>query len=151
MGAGINPGCCWGVRSCLISDPNHRLPDQRGHYAALQPERECKNQGTVGVSAVTLMFMDGSLDALLTASVLLLLLCALYLFRRANRPPLPPGPRGLPFGIGNMFDLPKHSPWHDYAQMGERWGAKTTSSYSSFLNPLPTQAISSLSPRLGKP
>ncbi|KAF7342508.1 Cytochrome P450 [Mycena venus] len=67
------------------------------------------------------MFMASSLDALLTASVFLLL-CVLYLLRRANRPPLPPGPRGLPFGIGNMFDLPKHSPWHGYAQMGERWG-----------------------------
>ncbi|KAJ7923837.1 cytochrome P450, partial [Mycena leptocephala] len=35
--------------------------------------------------------------------------------------PLPPGPKGLPI-LGNIYDLPKHSPWLAFAEMGKKWG-----------------------------
>ncbi|KAJ7160369.1 cytochrome P450 [Mycena filopes] len=46
--------------------------------------------------------------------------CARHLLRR-GRPPLPPGPRGLPF-LGNIFNLPKQSPWLAFAELGNKWG-----------------------------
>ncbi|KAJ7817730.1 cytochrome P450 [Mycena leptocephala] len=61
-----------------------------------------------------------SLQVTTTVSALVALLCARYFFKR-GRPPLPPGPKGLPI-LGNIYDLPKHSPWLAFAEMGEKWG-----------------------------
>ncbi|KAM5539391.1 hypothetical protein V8D89_006843 [Ganoderma adspersum] len=40
--------------------------------------------------------------------------------RSAGRP-LPPGPPGLPI-LGNLFDLPKGSPWHGYKELSRSYG-----------------------------
>ncbi|KAJ6473752.1 cytochrome P450 [Mycena sanguinolenta] len=61
-----------------------------------------------------------SLAVIQIVSLLVVLLCARYLLRW-NRPPLPPGPRGWPL-IGNSFDIPTHTVWQSFAQMGEKWG-----------------------------
>jgi len=50
---------------------------------------------------------------------------ALYLVQRTvfkrNPAPLPPGPTPLPI-LGNLFDLPKESPWVTYAEWGKKFG-----------------------------
>ncbi|KAJ6585737.1 cytochrome P450 [Mycena capillaripes] len=66
------------------------------------------------------MFVPSSLQIVQTLFLLVALLYARNVFRR-GRPPLPPGPRGLPF-LGNIFALPKHSPWLAFAEMGQKWG-----------------------------
>ena len=43
--------------------------------------------------------------------------------RSAGRP-LPPGPPGIPF-LGNLFDLPKSSPWLGYRELSRRYGASS--------------------------
>lgn len=72
-------------------------------------------------------------DALLIiriVSALTALLSVRYFFHK-RRPPLPPGPRGLPF-FGNMFDLPKHTPWVAYAEMGKKWGTRSYTRFTLF-------------------
>lgn len=67
----------------------------------------------------------------------LALVLALYvahrLTRRANALPLPPGPRGLPFGIGNLFDMPTIRPWETYADLGRTYGMLRVFSWPSTL------------------
>ncbi|KAG5716246.1 O-methylsterigmatocystin oxidoreductase [Termitomyces sp. T112] len=43
------------------------------------------------------------------------------LFHRAQRGPLPPGPKGYPL-IGNILDMPSKQEWATFAQWGERYG-----------------------------
>ncbi|KAJ7195960.1 cytochrome P450 [Mycena pura] len=50
----------------------------------------------------------------------LLVLVPLYCFRKKS-PPLPPGPRGLPF-VGNIFDVPSENHWLKFAKLGAVWG-----------------------------
>ncbi|KAG7447684.1 uncharacterized protein BT62DRAFT_1004451 [Guyanagaster necrorhizus] len=54
--------------------------------------------------------------------------CALLLYRLSvsfnrRRPPLPPGPKGLPL-IGNLWDVPRAEdyPWHTYARWATTYG-----------------------------
>ncbi|KAJ7445082.1 cytochrome P450 [Mycena latifolia] len=61
-----------------------------------------------------------ALYAIRVAAVIAAVLCARH-FLRKRRPPLPPGPRGLPF-VGNILGLPAHSPWLTFAEMGKQWG-----------------------------
>ncbi|KAJ7445114.1 cytochrome P450 [Mycena latifolia] len=44
-----------------------------------------------------------------------------YLRTRNKRPPLPPGPRGLPF-VGNILDVPSGDLWIQFAKLGDVWG-----------------------------
>ncbi|PBK60905.1 cytochrome P450, partial [Armillaria solidipes] len=45
-----------------------------------------------------------------------------HLFRLSSRnPPLPPGPRGIPF-IGNLLDMPSEKEWLTFAKWGEKYG-----------------------------
>ncbi|KAJ7651122.1 cytochrome P450 [Roridomyces roridus] len=39
--------------------------------------------------------------------------------------PLPPGPKGL-FLIGNIFDVPRQSPWLTFREWGRKWGDITS-------------------------
>lgn len=56
----------------------------------------------------------------------LLLALAFYLFiyckRSANSLPLPPGPPGLPFGIGNLLNVPTVRPWEGYTALAHTYG-----------------------------
>ncbi|KAJ7150553.1 cytochrome P450 [Mycena crocata] len=61
-----------------------------------------------------------ALNPLGVASILAAAVLARYVFRR-RKPPLPPGPKGLPL-LGNIFDLPKESPWLGFAEIGSKWG-----------------------------
>ncbi|KAJ7445117.1 cytochrome P450 [Mycena latifolia] len=70
------------------------------------------------------MSSPDALQVIRMASILAAALCVRYFFR-GRRPPLPPGPPGLPI-IGNFFDLPTHSPWLTFAGMGEKWGDITS-------------------------
>ena len=44
-----------------------------------------------------------------------------HLARRITRPPLPPGPKGLPV-IGNLLDVPPTSAWKTFSAWSEKWG-----------------------------
>ena|ERR1700761_5295149 len=45
-----------------------------------------------------------------------------YCLRRKT-PPLPPGPRGLPF-VGNVLDIPSENHWIKFTELGAIWGAR---------------------------
>ena len=56
-------------------------------------------------------------------------LIAVYLHRKSSEfairsagRPLPPGPPGIPI-LGNLFDLPKGSPWLGYRELSRKYGA----------------------------
>ena len=49
--------------------------------------------------------------------------------RSAGRP-LPPGPPGIPI-LGNLFDLPKRSPWLGYRELSRRYGTLSRTFSSS--------------------
>ena len=58
------------------------------------------------------------------------LLFGLMLFRRLKKGkdgnpkglPLPPGPKGYPLLIGNLFDMPLHKPWVVYDEWRKTYG-----------------------------
>ncbi|EIN09540.1 cytochrome P450 [Punctularia strigosozonata HHB-11173 SS5] len=52
--------------------------------------------------------------------LLVSILLFLALRRSKQRPPLPPGPKGLPL-IGNLLDMPTHYPWKTYVEWGRRY------------------------------
>lgn len=47
-------------------------------------------------------------------------LCLHYV-RETKKPPLPPGPRGLPV-VGNILDVPSGDIWLKFSQLGDKWG-----------------------------
>ncbi|SJL03000.1 related to cytochrome P450 CYP2 subfamily [Armillaria ostoyae] len=66
--------------------------------------------------------MFSSLVTLDIAVALAGLVFVWHLFRLSSRnPPLPPGPRGIPF-IGNLLDLPSEKEWLTFAKWGEKYG-----------------------------
>ncbi|KAJ6779202.1 cytochrome P450 [Mycena vulgaris] len=46
--------------------------------------------------------------------------------RKAKKPPLPPGPRRLPF-VGNILDIPSRNIWLKFAQLGDIWAGDISS------------------------
>ncbi|KAJ3521607.1 hypothetical protein NM688_g8996 [Phlebia brevispora] len=44
----------------------------------------------------------------------------LYTYRRSNRPPYPPGPKGLPI-IGNVFGMPEKRQWYTYSEWSRKY------------------------------
>ncbi|KAJ7184629.1 cytochrome P450 [Mycena filopes] len=44
-----------------------------------------------------------------------------YVRGKKRAPPLPPGPRGLPF-LGNVSDVPTSEHWLKFAELGNTWG-----------------------------
>ncbi|CAK5272492.1 unnamed protein product [Mycena citricolor] len=57
---------------------------------------------------------------LLPAATLAAVYISHLLWRKFSRPPLPPGPRGIPI-LGNIHDVPAESPWLALAALGERY------------------------------
>jgi hypothetical protein len=55
------------------------------------------------------------------ASLLLYLVIAFRDHRRRKELPYPPGPPSRPI-IGNLLDVPKHSPWVAYADISKKHG-----------------------------
>ncbi|KAJ7210495.1 cytochrome P450 [Mycena pura] len=51
----------------------------------------------------------------------LTVIISLHYIRKKRRPPLPPGPRGLPF-FGNVFDVPTGNHSVKWAEIGDVWG-----------------------------
>jgi hypothetical protein len=43
------------------------------------------------------------------------------IFSKARKPPLPPGPKGLPL-VGNILDMPSEKDWFTFAKWGETYG-----------------------------
>ncbi len=61
-------------------------------------------------------------NAVFSSSLLLLVLFILTsIFFKSRRPPLPPGPKGLPL-IGNILDMPSDKDWFTFAKWGEIYG-----------------------------
>ena len=62
---------------------------------------------------------------LILTLIVTLLLFAIYVFRcfilQSRSPPLPPGPKGLPF-VGNILDMPSEKEWLTFAKWGEIYG-----------------------------
>ena len=61
------------------------------------------------------------LDVLAVASGALLLCYIFHVKKQSTRPPLPPGPKPLPF-IGNMMDMPNDKIWETYIRWAEVYG-----------------------------
>lgn len=40
---------------------------------------------------------------------------------------LPPGPARLPFGLGNILDMPAQQPWQTFADWGDKYGLSCSS------------------------
>lgn len=64
-------------------------------------------------------FSHVNFTACIATSVILV---AIYLSRRRNRYPYPPGPRGLPI-LGNILDIPEQRQWITYAKWGREAGS----------------------------
>ncbi|TFK80093.1 cytochrome P450 [Polyporus arcularius HHB13444] len=60
-------------------------------------------------------------SALLLGSALPLLRLCKMIAAKKRRPPLPPGPPGLPV-VGNLFAIPKTTPWVGYRDMCNKYG-----------------------------
>lgn len=70
------------------------------------------------MSGVLIPTLDSSRWTLILALAVVIIS---YYIRRKRSPPLPPGPRGLPF-IGNILDIPSSHHWLKFAELGEVWG-----------------------------
>ena len=64
-------------------------------------------------------------SSLVTLDIVLSLAGLVFVWRlfhlRSRHPPLPPGPRGIPF-IGNLLDMPSEKEWLTFAKWGEEYG-----------------------------
>ncbi len=60
-------------------------------------------------------------NTLLAISLLLFVYILKSIFFKARKPPLPPGPKGLPL-VGNVLDMPSEKDWFTFAKWGETYG-----------------------------
>ena len=62
-----------------------------------------------------------ALDVAVVVAVLFIFYRARAAYQARKNGPLPPGPKPLPF-VGNLFDIPKVSPWAGYRDLCSRYG-----------------------------
>ena len=60
-------------------------------------------------------------NAVLAIALLFLVYILKSVFSKARKPPLPPGPKGLPL-VGNILDMPSEKDWLTFAKWGETYG-----------------------------
>ena len=58
-------------------------------------------------------------------ALLLFFFIAQHLVRKRYRKVLPPGPPGLPV-LGNVYDIPRTTPWVTYRDLTAKYGASPT-------------------------